>query len=328
MDADDNFTIIIEPDSNGFIDQCCPKCKQLFKVNLDDYKSKIRLSGEEYCTYCGEKDSPNHFYTDYQQEKIEEQVDSFVNVFALAKINNLLSSFADSCPKDGPIRITYKPQQIPNFEHFPIESTKPFEQEVACPYCGTKFSAFGNVYFCPSCGKQIPTKIFKEEMLFIKDSVGKIDSLFSSTNNPELITNLKNFFIEESLGNVVGDFQYIAFAKYTEIKGPEDPLLSPLFFQNLDKGDKCFKDLTGEGFSDLISKADYDFLKIEFQKRHCLTHRVGIVDDKYLERSSDSTATEGTRLQIQQEEVLKLCNCILQLADKVLSLTPKKSSLK
>ena len=84
---------------------------------------------------------------------------------------------------------------------------------------------------------------------------------------------------------------------------PNDKIRKNLF-QILDDGSLKYKNATGLGYEDLISKSELDKLKICFQKRHCFNHNDGIVDEDYINKSGDSSYIIGQHLIINDLEII------------------------
>ncbi|MCG7947314.1 MAG: hypothetical protein N0C84_13305 [Candidatus Thiodiazotropha taylori] len=88
-------------------------------------------------------------------------------------------------------------------------------------------------------------------------------------------------------------------------------------FQRFDQGSDYWKKAIGKGYDDLLSKDEMKSLVILFQKRHLLAHNEGIVDSKYIQKSSDSTYKEGQRIVVSVKDVEQLISLIEHLSEEI-----------
>ena len=59
-----------------------------------------------------------------------------------------------------------------------------------------------------------------------------------------------------------------------------------------------------------------------FQQRHLVAHRDGIVDQEYIDKSSDSTYSVGQRLVVHEYAVSRLADVVAKLAGEIRKLVP------
>lgn len=119
--------------------------------------------------------------------------------------------------------------------------------------------------------------------------------------------------IEASLGNCVVAFQ--RFCEVTFITQSPDTKLKLNAFQNLKIGGDYWKELLGETYKDWLTPNEFILLNELFQKRHLLSHTEGIVNQKYIDKSGDTTYKVGQRIVIKEKDVLELLKLIKKLAD-------------
>jgi hypothetical protein len=82
-------------------------------------------------------------------------------------------------------------------------------------------------------------------------------------------------------------------------------------FQKIDVGEGLWKDLLQEGYSDWLTKHQFDRMNALFQRRHLLQHTEGIVDQMYIDKTSDPKL--GQRIVINESDVLELVGYIKTL---------------
>lgn len=85
-------------------------------------------------------------------------------------------------------------------------------------------------------------------------------------------------------------------------------------FRSLEEGDDPWHAATGRRYSDHLDPADLAILTCAFRKRHHLAHTQGIVDQRYVDRSGDTSCRPGRRLVIHEPAVRKCADRIEKLA--------------
>jgi hypothetical protein len=59
-----------------------------------------------------------------------------------------------------------------------------------------------------------------------------------------------------------------------------------------------------------------------FQKRHLLTHKVGVVDEAYIEATFDPDAVVGRKVSLVRSEIEDLCRVLERLGMLVIASLP------
>ena len=63
------------------------------------------------------------------------------------------------------------------------------------------------------------------------------------------------------------------------------------------------QDKFGFDFADTLRLDEWDTACRVFQKRHILAHRMGVIDEDYLQKANDAGAILGRRIALSQVEV-------------------------
>ena len=108
-----------------------------------------------------------------------------------------------------------------------------------------------------------------------------------------------------------------AFQRYCE--GLYEPYGKAPFniFQRIDDGSALWRSKIGVGYEQWLTSAEIEVLKVLYQKRHLLAHCEGIVDEKYVEKSGDSTYKPGQRLVIAESDVATMLSLLEKLGAKL-----------
>ena len=74
-------------------------------------------------------------------------------------------------------------------------------------------------------------------------------------------------------------------------------------FQSLASARRNVQDDFGFDFADAIGPKDWDFVCRMFQKRHLLSHKMGVIDEEYMQKANDPTAMAGRKVTIGRDGV-------------------------
>ena len=85
-------------------------------------------------------------------------------------------------------------------------------------------------------------------------------------------------------------------------------------FQNLAGASKRFVDLFGIDLSTQVEPAEWRAAVVAFQKRHLIAHRMGVVDQNYVDKTGDSLAVVGRKIIVDADEVKRLLGTLNTLA--------------
>lgn len=88
-------------------------------------------------------------------------------------------------------------------------------------------------------------------------------------------------------------------------------------FQNLEGAKTTFLDLFGIDLSAEVAPEEWRAAAMGLQKRHLVTHNLGVVDQEYITKTGDINAVVGRKICIGDEEVRGLARIIGKLARRV-----------
>jgi hypothetical protein len=74
-------------------------------------------------------------------------------------------------------------------------------------------------------------------------------------------------------------------------------------FQNLVAARHKVQDVLGFDFADALNPYEWDAACRAFQKRHLLAHKMGVIDDDYVQKANDPGAILERRIALSQAEV-------------------------
>ena len=316
-----NIPMTFESDEKGYFDRQCPNenCLFEFKILMKDWKEKV--SDEEvHCPMCGHVAPSKSWYTEEQLDAIHENALNYAESYALRELDKVFRNFERSMKGNKYIKVKYKSHRPATFVNNPIGAKEDWALEITCDTCGTSYSVIGSAYFCPCCGYNSAGSVFDNSIDTISKMVNSLDEMkqtLSEQLDRDTAENMCRSMLENSLGQIVSAFQKFAQCRYKELTGIEQRVND---FQMVDKGSKLFFDATSKGYEYFLSLDELDLMKLLFQRRHILEHNSGIVDQKYIDNSSDRDYTIGQRIIVKDTDALELIEIITKLSKGLKSL--------
>ena len=320
-----NIPIEFTSDEKGFFDRQCPndKCEFVFKVYMADWEDKV--SDEEvFCPMCGHSAPSDQWFTSEQLDAIEEIAASYAMSYVSKELDKIFGNMARSMRGSKYLKVTYKPGKKISFINNPIGQQTEWELEITCEKCQTKYSVIGSAYFCPCCGCNAVERVFLESLDTVEKMIGSIEDIH--------ITLEKNFgkdkaetmcrsMIEGTLGNIISAFQKYAAEIYRSISPDKKVRVND--FQIVEKGSLLFKEAIGKGYEEWLSQEDMTDLNMLFQQRHIIEHNNGIIDERYIHNSGDTSYKVGQRVIVRNQDTLRLLNHIRKITDGLKSMVTK-----
>lgn len=307
------MNIPIPTDADGRIGRECPngECSPAyFKVKLG-----TGITGGQvlaFCPYCRHEAEPNDFAT-------QEQV-RYAKDLAVREAHKGLDEVVKDALGLGPsgkrtlggglvtMTMTYRPGSLPNVQ-------RPFEDEVrrdvVCPHCTLDHTVFGLATWCADCGEDIFLSHVRGELDVTRSMVGDIGRRRDALGRRVAAKDLEN-----CLEDAVSIFEAAMKAltrRHLDAAGttPEETetRLKKIgnVYQNVTRTQKTIADLLG---IPLLEGVAWDALDAAFEKRHPITHNLGVVDRKYLERAQNGDR-HGREVRITPPEIEALLDQVL-----------------
>lgn len=277
------ISIPIPPDEEGYIGRECPveTCLGYFKITPG---TGLKGPAPCHCPYCGHSGEHNTFFT---PEQIE-----YAKSVAIRRITDAVHRDLKS------LEFEHKPQgafgigismKVTNSAPHPIRyyREKRIETKVVCDKCTLRFAIYGVFGWCPDCGAHNSLQILSKNL-----ELAKKELLLAASVEIELAEHL----VGDALENVVSAFdgfgREICSQKAADIR-----------FQNMTGARRRVQETFGFDFADELSADSWIATCRIFQKRHLLAHKMGVVDDEYVQRANDPGAVVGRRIRVTQDEV-------------------------
>lgn len=302
------MTVSLPPDAEGRIAREChaENCSPgYFKVKPG---TGLIDAQKAFCPYCRHDDEPDAFTSSEQLRYAKDLVlrEAQHGVSRLLKNALGLGSSGRRAITSGLISIemSLKESQKPHVLR-PVEDE--VRRDVVCPHCGLDQSVYGLATWCADCGKDIFLTHVEAECSVIRIILSDVDR-----RREVLGPRIAARDIENCLEDTVSIFEAVLrvlVRRHLVLRGTGDPAIDKLFrkignaFQNLERSAEIFKNEFQISLFDCLSDEESRMLGDAFNKRHPITHNLGVVDRKYLERAL-SAEDEGKEVLVSQEEVL------------------------
>lgn len=277
------FSIPIAADEGGYLGRECPvqDCLGYFKITPG---AGVKGPAPCYCPYCGHKGESNTFFT---QEQIE-----YAKSVVLRKVTDALHKDLKS------LEFEHKPRgvfgigvslKVKASAPLPIRyyREKELETMVTCDSCTLRYAIYGVFGWCPDCGVRNSLQILVKNL-----ELARKELVIAATAEADLADYLIGDALENAVSGFDGFGRELCLRKSVEIR-----------FQNLAAARGKVKDALGFDFADTLRPDEWDAACRAFQKRHLLAHRMGVIDEDYLQRANDAGAILGRKISLCPMEV-------------------------
>ncbi|MGA7339191.1 MAG: hypothetical protein WBE72_22365 [Terracidiphilus sp.] len=272
------FSIPITADDDGYLGRECPveDCLGYFKITPG---TGVKGPAPCFCAYCGHKGESNTFFT---QEQIE-----YAKSVVLRKVTDALHKDMKS------LEFEHKPQgllgiglslKVQRSAPLPIRyfREKELETEITCDNCTLRYAIYGVFGWCPDCGVHNSLQILVKNL-----ELARKELTLAVTAESDLANHLIGDALENAVSAFDGFGRELCQRKSLEIR-----------FQNLAAARRKVQDALGFDFADALAPDEWDAACRAFQKRHLLAHKMGVIDDDYIQKANDAGAILGRRIAL------------------------------
>jgi hypothetical protein len=298
-------SVTLPRDERGLTGRECPKCEKIFKVKTGTGLTEKDLPC--HCPYCGHIAANNHFHTKEQVEYIRSVGVSKVREM----LHNELKKLEFNHPPRGPLGIGISMKLKPH-SPTPIRYyyEKNLETDVICDRCTLAYAIYGEFAFCPDCCSHNSITILKKNVEFVE----KMISLAEKQEH-----GLAERLIGDALENLVSAFDGFGreICRVASQKSTNPTEAKDVRFQNISGAQKRLQKLFGFDFSAFFLQDEWKFVCRCFEKRHLLAHKMGVVDEDYVQTTSDHSVIVGRKIVIAATEVQRLGTLLTQLGTQI-----------
>jgi hypothetical protein len=313
------FNIPVQLDERGYYDRAChnQKCLGHFKVMFEDWKNKI-AEGPAFCPFCRHQAPAEDWNTQGQQEY-------FVSA-ARAEMSRLVNSALErGVRRTQPqhfgggllgvsLKLSFTPGTIPPV--IPTQASTAFRQDFTCEACACRYTSVGASFFCPACGHNSAVSCFDNTLETVRRTIEALPELrvkLEETAGADAAKDTTRQLLEDQFPRLVGAFERVNEALFEKLPSSQQITLKGAVFQRIDDAASAWQAASGRSYGDFLDSAELSRLKLSFQRRHVLSHRQGVVDQAYLDRSGDHAYAVGQRLVVHDQDVMELIRLLSKL---------------
>lgn len=294
---ENHVTVTIPHDEDGYLGRECPNpdCERYFKITPG---TGIKEPAPCHCPYCGHEGDPNTFFT---KEQIEYATSIAKRKVVDAVRKDLKALEFDHKPK-GPFGIGISMRVKPGAP-VPIRSyqEKDLETEIECDQCTLRYAIYGVFGWCPDCGTHNSLQILNKNLELARKKLALVASVEGE---------LSETLIGDALAGVVSAFD--GFGRQVCSNAQTKPS-----FQNLDGGRKRVQQEFNFDVADCLVGDQWLTACRAFQKRHVISHKMGVVDEEYISKTSDPKAIVGRKVPLEAEEIAAVVGIVEKLGKRL-----------
>jgi len=311
IESDDGFevSISIPTDEGGFFGRECPSCEAPFKMRADEYRA-LPDETELTCPYCGHREEHSAFTSSAQHARAMAAAEGLAEQWMHGQLNDIPgSTFGRRSPRprrDSFISIqwSYTPGAPPPVRELPDALEEQTRRVVECSTGKNHHAVYSATSFCPVCGPRPAAEKVLEAIAATREALAVEDRLGEDERETLRAAGVFERFAVDAIESTVSLFEM--FAREQFARRVADATAHPggkgNIFQRLDDTADLFSERAGLDLVELVGIERWERLKRAFARRHVLTHKGGIVDQKFLDRVPDSGLKLGQRLVIRRPD--------------------------
>lgn len=298
----DEFRISLPTDEHGYLGRECPNadCKGYFKLVSGTGLKGITTC---HCPYCGHTADQSDFHT---PDQIEYAKSIAIREVTGAIVKDLKDLEFDVKPRGAfGIGLSMKVKSGPPH---PIRWYREaaLETHIECSGCTLKYAVFGVFAFCPDCRQHNSLQILDKNLELV---LKMLDMAVSSE------AELEGRLVENALEDCVSAFDGFGreICRVHAAEATDPGRAEKISFQNLEGAKQNLRTLFKINLAEGLTDDEWNTAVRAFEKRHLLSHKMGVVDTDYVRKSGDIRAIVGHKVSIDAGEVRMLMEIISKL---------------
>lgn len=317
------FNISLPTDADGIVGRECPneECTPAyFRVKLG-----TGITGDDYdkafCPYCRREGEPNDFLSQAQVDYGKNIVMNEVHAGVDRMIRDALGLGSSGRKKFGggmiSMEMSYK---APRRRPVPRPYEEKLRRDVRCPKCTLEHSVFGLATWCPDCGEDIFVQHVEAELEVVTKMLSQVEK-----RREELGNRVAARDVENALEDVVSIFEAVlklVTRRHLQEQGQSEEDIAKVFkkdvrntYQSVPRGAVLFEQLVGLPLFDGVEARFVSQLEETFEKRHPITHNLGVLDRKYLDKVR-SGEKEGREVRVTADEIESAVELVAQTIER------------
>ncbi len=189
---------------------------------------------------------------------------------------------------------------------------------MVCDVCTLRYMIYGVFGFCPDCGTHNSLQILKKNLELVEKTLAVAETLEPA---------LAQHWICNGLEDCVSAFD--GFGRETcRVFSPKSlnaVKASSISFQNIARARDRVLEQFAVDFAAVLSESEWVLVFRCFQRRHLLAHRMGVIDEEYIQTTGDRSAVVGRKCQVDSNQVRALVATVQRLGEKLFEALKAKS---
>lgn len=314
--------ISLPRDTDGRVARECPSdsCSPgYFKVKLGTGITEGQQAA--FCPYCRHSSEPSDFTTQEQIRYAKDLVLKEAHEGIERMFKGALGIGPSGKRKMGSdffsIEMSYKPGPK-SYVRRPLEEE--VRRDIVCQHCGLEHSVYGLATWCSDCGKDIFLTHVEAELAVIRMMLSDIDRRRENFGARIAAKDLENCL--EDTVSIFETILRIFVRRYLTVSGTPVEDIDQFFkkignaFQNLRRAQEIFLNNVQISLCDSLADDEIERLASTFEKRHPITHNLGVIDKKYIERAR-TAEKEGREVLVTADEIEEAIALSLKLFQSV-----------
>jgi hypothetical protein len=264
------------------------------------------VGGQEiaYCPYCRTSASPSDFLTDEQQRYAKDLALEQVMAGASDMMKRALGLGPSGRKKMGGGLLSIE-MSLTETHRAPVR--RPLEEElrqdITCPHCGLDQSVYGLATWCADCGADIFLTHVRGECEVVKLMLGDVDRRRELLGLRIAAKDIENC-LEDTVSIFEASLKALTRRAITERGSSVEELetFTRGLGNKLQNVERAREVLLQTFEFDLLRDFSEEAANRWKEKRHPITHNLGVIDAKYLLRSADAGG-EGREVRVTADEV-------------------------
>jgi hypothetical protein len=312
------MSVPLPKDAEGRVARECPSeiCSPAyFKVKTGTGLSE---QAEAFCPYCRFSTEPGKFFT---KSQVQYAKDVMIREAAAGMGNMVrdalgIGSSGKRTMGGGLLKLelSVKSSNPPTVHRLFEEA---LQRTLVCPKCGLDHGVFGLAVWCPDCGEDIFLTHVETELQVLQTMLSDIPRRRSDLGH-----RIATRDVENCLEDAVSVYEAVLRAMVVrELKkrGKSTEEVQETLkrrvgnkLQSVPLSTEIIEQLLAVRLFESFQPEEIDGLRQTFEKRHPITHNLGVVDRKYLERLR-TAEREGREILVRPNEVLDAIALVLKI---------------
>lgn len=266
--------VLLVSDKQMLFGRRCPSCKSYFRTD------HVAAHSRTLCPYCLFSEKSVNFLTNNQAQYLLSYLNKFLDLY-------------ESEEESFSINMASIAKDLESNKQGWIYTEEQQQRKFKCKNCKATFDVLGEYVFCPKCCQPTAPEVIEEK-------IGSFQQLLNKTS-----------INHHSLSEVVTSFEKFGKSMLMRIGGvpiskKRRKKIGNLNFQDIGRANGTLKEIYDIDFFEDVSSEDQKYLSTMFNRRHLFVHNSGVVDQRYLDRTSDMSVKLNQKIRFLPSDMERI----------------------